>query len=82
MIIRFDFKAYAEFCFWEFGDRVANWITLNEPANNCVYGYDLGEFPPGRAEKCNTEPYIVAHNMLLAHATVVDLYRKRFQVMC
>ncbi|KAL4585432.1 hypothetical protein LXL04_010053 [Taraxacum kok-saghyz] len=77
--IIFDFKAYAEFCFWEFGDRVVNWITLNEPANNCVFGYDLGEFPPGRVEKCNTEPYIVAHNMLLAHATVVDLYRKRFQ---
>ncbi|KAL0792420.1 hypothetical protein Bca101_063797 [Brassica carinata] len=26
----------------------------------------------------STEPYIVAHNQLLAHATVVDLYRKNY----
>ncbi|KAI3765219.1 hypothetical protein L2E82_15247 [Cichorium intybus] len=74
-----DFKAYAEFCFWEFGDRVVNWITLNEPANHCEYGYDFGGVAPGRNENPTTEPYIVAHNLLLCHATVVDLYRKIFQ---
>ncbi|CAB4309701.1 unnamed protein product [Prunus armeniaca] len=26
-----------------------------------------------------TEPYIVSHNLLLAHATVVELYREKFQ---
>ncbi|CAB4280592.1 unnamed protein product [Prunus armeniaca] len=26
-----------------------------------------------------TEPYIVSHNLLLAHAIVVELYRKKFQ---
>lgn len=81
MIIRCDFKAYAEFCFWEFGDRVVNWITLNEPANHCQYGYDMGGVAPGRTQNPTTEPYIVAHNMLLSHATVVELYRQRFQVM-
>ncbi|KAL7602717.1 beta-glucosidase 24 isoform X1 [Lactuca sativa] len=74
-----DFKAYAEFCFWEFGDRVVNWITLNEPANHCQYGYDMGGVAPGRTQNPTTEPYIVAHNMLLSHATVVELYRQRFQ---
>ncbi|BFG36254.1 hypothetical protein CerSpe_225280 [Prunus speciosa] len=26
-----------------------------------------------------TKPYIVSHNHLLAHATVVELYREKFQ---
>ncbi|KAI3765221.1 hypothetical protein L2E82_15249 [Cichorium intybus] len=43
-----DFKSYVEFCFYEFGDRVANWITLNEPANYSISGYDFGAFAPGR----------------------------------
>lgn len=56
-------------------------------------GYDLGTSPPGRcsppagpAGPCvpgnsSTEPYIVSHNVLLAHAEVVKLYRKKFQVI-
>ncbi|CAH1423772.1 unnamed protein product [Lactuca virosa] len=83
-IIR-DFKGYAEFCFWEFGDRVVNWITMNEPANYAISGYEFGIFAPGRgAQGSNignaaTEPYTVAHNLLLCHATVVELYRQKFQ---
>ncbi|PQM38577.1 beta-glucosidase 12-like [Prunus yedoensis var. nudiflora] len=26
-----------------------------------------------------TEPYIVSHNLLLAHATVLERYREKFQ---
>ncbi|PQQ00081.1 beta-glucosidase 24-like [Prunus yedoensis var. nudiflora] len=26
-----------------------------------------------------TEPYIVSHNLLVAHATVVELHREKFQ---
>ena len=76
-----------EFCFWEFGDRVVNWITLNEPANYAISGYDLGVFPPGRGVAGSgvgnggTEPYIVTHNLLLCHAAAVELYRERFQVI-
>ncbi|KAM7465422.1 hypothetical protein LguiB_012984 [Lonicera macranthoides] len=43
-----DFCDYAELCFWEFGDRVKNWITLNEPWSFCVGGYVVGNLPPGR----------------------------------
>ncbi|KAM7461382.1 hypothetical protein LguiA_029503 [Lonicera macranthoides] len=43
-----DFRDYAELCFWEFGDRVKNWITLNEPWSFCVGGYVVGNLPPGR----------------------------------
>ncbi|KAK3038106.1 hypothetical protein RJ639_031660 [Escallonia herrerae] len=43
-----DFCEYAELCFWEFGDRVKNWITLNEPYTYSVGGYVFGTTPPGR----------------------------------
>ncbi|KAH7537779.1 hypothetical protein FEM48_Zijuj03G0129500 [Ziziphus jujuba var. spinosa] len=87
-----DFKDYCKICFKAFGDRVKNWITINEPYIMAFTGYDLGTSPPGRcsppagpAGPCvpgnsSTEPYIVSHNVLLAHAEVVKLYRKKFQV--
>ncbi|KAK1427311.1 hypothetical protein QVD17_15994 [Tagetes erecta] len=82
--IVYDFGNYAEFCFWEFGDRVKHWTTLNEPHSYVQKGYALGTFPPGRGgegEPGNpaTEPYIVGHNLLLSHAHGVNLYRQRFQ---
>ncbi|KAK2981654.1 hypothetical protein RJ640_027109, partial [Escallonia rubra] len=43
-----DFCEYAELCFWEFGDRVKYWITLNEPYTYSVGGYVMGTTPPGR----------------------------------
>ncbi|KAK2981650.1 hypothetical protein RJ640_027105 [Escallonia rubra] len=46
--VKADFCEYAELCFWEFGDRVKNWITLNEPYTYSVGGYVMGTTPPGR----------------------------------
>uniref|UniRef100_A0A2N9HWS4 Beta-glucosidase n=1 Tax=Fagus sylvatica TaxID=28930 RepID=A0A2N9HWS4_FAGSY len=85
-----DFKDYSEICFKTFGDRVNNWITINEPFIIAVFGYELGLAAPGRcslpgppgpcpAGNSSTEPYIVSHNLLLAHATAVRLYKKKFQ---
>ncbi|KAL7091280.1 hypothetical protein ACP275_12G095600 [Erythranthe tilingii] len=84
-----DYATYAETCFKEFGDRVKNWITFNEPHTFAVQGYDVGLQAPGRcsillhafcgAGNSATEPYIVAHNVLLSHATVVDIYKKKYQ---
>ncbi|XP_022873098.1 beta-glucosidase-like isoform X1 [Olea europaea var. sylvestris] len=50
-----DYCEFAELCFWEFGDRVKYWITLNEPWSFAVQGYALGTFPPGRGPT-STEP--------------------------
>ncbi|MBA0764377.1 hypothetical protein Gotri_013733 [Gossypium trilobum] len=60
-----DFKDYAEICFKTFDLIMAK------------MGYAMGVGPPGRCSdrkicpngNAATEPYIVAHNVLLAHAT-------------
>lgn len=74
------FAVYAETCFSRYGDRVKNWITLNEPLQTAVNGYDNGIFAPGRRENSLTEPYLVAHHQILAHAAAVSIYRKKFKV--
>ncbi|KAF8080001.1 hypothetical protein N665_0982s0003 [Sinapis alba] len=86
-----DFKNYAEICFQRFGDRVKNWITINQPYTIPTRGYATGTDAPGRCsawlnQNCYagdsaTEPYIVAHHVLLAHATVVDLYKQKYQLI-
>ncbi|KAH1205742.1 Beta-glucosidase 11 [Glycine max] len=86
-----DFTTYADVCFREFGDRVRYWTTVNEANVYAVFGYDVGMLPPQRCSpspifNCSrgnstTEPYLVAHHMLLAHASAVRLYRKKYQVM-
>ncbi|KAL0728898.1 hypothetical protein Bca4012_024991 [Brassica carinata] len=85
-----DFKDYADLCFKEFGGKVKHWITINQLFTVPTRGYALGTDAPGRCSpmvdskhRCyggnsSTEPYIVAHNQLLAHAAVVDLYRKNY----
>ncbi|OUM67692.1 glycoside hydrolase family 1 protein [Piromyces sp. E2] len=116
-----DFAAYAEYCFETFGDRVKNWITINEPWVNCVSGYRLGpgkapyrctgeaprklqndttnldlecgcsyEIGPSQYSKnsevlpANRPPQRLedvwcSHNILIAHAKAVKVYREKFQ---
>ncbi|KAI8557662.1 hypothetical protein RHMOL_Rhmol04G0027900 [Rhododendron molle] len=84
-----DFERYAFTCFEAFGDRVKYWITFNEPRGFSIEGYDLGVQAPGRCSilghvickkgKSSTEPYIVAHNILLAHAATYRTYQLNFK---
>lgn len=82
------FAEYAELCFVRFGDRVKHWITVNEPQCFSVCGYSLGIHAPGRSSDRSTcaqgnsatEPYLVAHNVLRAHAAAASLYHSKFKV--
>eukprot|EP01018_Ginkgo_biloba_P033180 Gb_09557 [translate_table: standard] len=85
-----DFADYAEVCFIAFGDRVKHWITLNEPLSYASLGYDTGKQAPGRcssrfgnctAGNSATEPYIAGHNLLLAHAAAVEVYKRKYQAV-
>jgi len=69
---------FARIAFAHFGDRVKHWITLNEPWTVAVLGYNSGAHAPGRKQKPSTEPYIVAHHFLLAHAQATHIYRTEF----
>ncbi|XP_006393112.2 myrosinase 4 [Eutrema salsugineum] len=80
-----DYKNYAELLFQRFGDRVKFWITFNQPYSFATKGYGDGSYPPGRCTGCEfggnsgTEPYVVAHHQLLAHAKTVSIYREKYQ---
>uniref|UniRef100_A0A7N0VF79 Beta-glucosidase n=1 Tax=Kalanchoe fedtschenkoi TaxID=63787 RepID=A0A7N0VF79_KALFE len=85
-----DYASYAEFCFQVFGGRVKNWITYNEPKDVAWGGYGDGSFTPARCSKdvgnctagnSGTEPYIVGHYFILAHATAVKIYREKYQAI-
>ncbi|KAH9774622.1 Beta-glucosidase 17 [Citrus sinensis] len=85
---RKDFVDYGDFCFKTYGDRVKLWASMNEPNGMVMNGYNGGSFAPGRCSNyvgnCTagdsaTEPYIAAHNMLLSHGALVNLYKHKYQ---
>ncbi|XAR61333.1 hypothetical protein NMG60_11035009 [Bertholletia excelsa] len=63
-----DCTAYVDVCFREFGDRVLHWTTFNEVNIFCL----------GRGNS-SSEPYIAAHNILLAHASAARLCKSKYQ---
>ena len=69
---------YAKTVFAEFGTRVKHWITLNEAWTVAINGHGTGIHAPGHNNHPTTEPYLVGHNLLLAHAMTVHVYRTHF----
>ncbi|KAH9924982.1 beta-glucosidase 1B [Epithele typhae] len=82
-----DYVRYAKLCFERFGDRVKFWLTHNEPWCISILGHGRGVFAPGRSSDrvrspegdSSTEPWIVGHHLILAHAYACKLYRDEFK---
>ncbi|KAH7041214.1 family 1 glycoside hydrolase [Microdochium trichocladiopsis] len=84
-----DFEGYARLCFERFGDRVKNWITLNEPWIVSIFGYATGINAPGRASQgvnpqasegdSATEPWTVGKALIMSHARAVAAYNRDFR---
>ena len=67
------FADYCETVVKALGDRVKNWITLNEPWEHAALGHLMGEHAPGKtnpAACCR-----VSHHQLLAHGLAVERIR-------
>jgi beta-glucosidase len=67
------FSDYAEQCYNKFGDRVKNWITLNEPFCSAYLGHFTGEHAPGIRDV--SKSFASSHNLLLAHGLSVNKFR-------
>ncbi len=69
-----DFLYYANATFVQLGDLVNYWFTFNEPWCIALLD-DIKKRDEG------TKPYLIAHNVLLAHAYTVKLYREKYQTL-
>ncbi|WP_371330033.1 GH1 family beta-glucosidase [Streptomyces sp. TP-A0356] len=67
------FAEYVSVVAGRLGDRVAKWITLNEPAEHTLLGHALGVHAPGGRLMFDALP--VAHHQLLAHGLAVRALR-------
>lgn len=81
-----DFEHYACVVFAAI-PRCRHWITFNEPWCSSILGYSTGYFAPGRCSDrarsaegdSGREPWLVGHNLLVAHGRAVRAYRDEFK---
>ncbi len=67
------FADYAEIVAQRLGDRVAGWITLNEPWCSAYLGYGIGVHAPGKSDR--QAGVDAAHVLLLGHGLAVPRLR-------
>ncbi|KAM8748410.1 lactase/phlorizin hydrolase-like [Acanthopagrus schlegelii] len=72
------FNEFCDFCFATFGDRAKFWMTFNQPHTIAWSGYGLGKIPPN-VKNPGVAPYIVAHNLIKAHAKVYHTYDDKYR---
>ncbi|ESO97357.1 hypothetical protein LOTGIDRAFT_231551, partial [Lottia gigantea] len=72
------YKIYADKCFEELGSKVKMWLTFNSPQGFIYHGYGDGVQAPHKKDLGNSV-YIVAKNVLLAHAHVHKLYQNTYK---
>ncbi|GAB2824218.1 GH1 family beta-glucosidase [Actinocorallia aurea] len=61
----YRFAGYAAVVAGALGDRVSDWITLNEPWCSAFLGHDTGDHAPGHRSR--VEALTAAHHLNLAH---------------
>lgn len=72
------FFNYSCLMFEEYGDKVKNWMTINEPLTTSLQGYgETCSFAPLQCSKENQ--YLSAHYQLLAHAKVGYYYLNHYK---
>jgi beta-glucosidase len=69
----YAFADYAEIVTRCLGDRVTNWITLNEPWCSAYLGYGVGVHAPGLRDR--QAAVDAAHHLLLGHGLAVPRMR-------
>ncbi|MBW8738781.1 MAG: beta-glucosidase [Streptomyces turgidiscabies] len=67
------FAAYAALAAEHYGDRVARWITLNEPYCSAFVGHAEGRHAPGTRE--GRGALAAAHHLLVGHGLAVGALR-------
>jgi beta-glucosidase len=67
------FGGYADFVARRLGDRVRDWITLNEPEVVYSHGYGTGEHAPGIRDDASADR--VVENLVLAHEAGLQALR-------
>ncbi|MGZ8527411.1 MAG: GH1 family beta-glucosidase, partial [Candidatus Limnocylindrales bacterium] len=67
------FVEYAGVLFDRLGDRVAGWVTHNEPGCQAFLGHGTGLHAPGRCDM--SAAYQVVHHLLLSHGRAVQAFR-------
>ncbi|HEY2409012.1 MAG TPA: GH1 family beta-glucosidase [Polyangiaceae bacterium] len=67
------FVEYAELMAKRLGDRVALWLTHNEPWCQAFLGYETGLFAPGH--RSLSDALLCAHHLLLSHGECVRALR-------
>jgi len=70
-----DFEDYARLCYESFGDRVKNWITINEAEVVADQGYEWAAMAPGIKDRM----YLARHNTVRAHTKAYRVYEKEFK---
>lgn len=68
------FNEFAKLVFTEFGDKVKNYITLDEPYCCAFIGHHLGTYAPGHRDF--SEALLASYHMLLAHGMAVKSFRE------
>ena len=69
------FADYADAVGARLGDRVALFLTHNEPWCQAFLGYEIGMFAPGRTDL--GEALLCAHHLLVSHGLAVEALRTR-----